>query len=106
MNTTTTPMMAKAIELGGREWTARDGSVRIYLNGWQGLVGLKVDYYKSGNISSAAYKGERVSNAAASGLLCVRAYVDASGLHIGTTTGTGRYVLPDMAAALSAMLEA
>ena len=106
MNTTTTPMMAKAIELGGREWTARDGSVRIYLNGWQELVGLEVDRYKSGNISSAAYKGERVSNTAASGLLCVKAYVDASGLHAGATTGTGRYILPEMVADLAAMLEA
>lgn len=106
MNITTTPMMAKASELGGREWTARDGSVRIYLNGWQQLVGLKVDYCKTGNISAAAYRGERISNAAASGLLTVKAYVDASGLHTGTTNGTGRHVLPEMVAALSAMLEA
>lgn len=104
--TTTTPMMAKAVELGGREWTARNGSVRIYINGWAERVGLEVSRYKTGNISSANYNGEHVSNKAAGELLSLRAYVDSTGLHVETTSGTGRYILPQMVAALTALLEA
>lgn len=104
MNTTTTQMMQKAIELGGREWIGRAGQHRVYLNGWAELAGLSVIRYKSGNISSADYNGEHVSNTAAESILFCKAYVDADGLHVETAGGSASRIQPQMIESLSAML--
>lgn len=52
------------IAIGGSEWE-RHGKHRVYLNNWAELAGLEVDCYKSGNIRSAAYRGESISNSQA-----------------------------------------
>ena len=56
------------IALGGRRWQ-KNGMDRIYLNDWAEFAGLDVSYYKSGNISSAGYRGEGISNAQARHIL-------------------------------------
>ena len=50
----------------GNEWSSADGSKhRIYFNDLEGLYGLKCQYYNSGNISSATFRGEKISNTTA-----------------------------------------
>jgi hypothetical protein len=50
--------------IGGSRWT-KAGHDRVYLNHWAELAGLEVSYYNTGNISSAAWQGERISNSQA-----------------------------------------
>ncbi|WP_031171589.1 hypothetical protein [Streptosporangium roseum] len=54
--------------IGGNRWT-KNGNDRVYLNDWAGFAGLEVSRYNSGNISSASYQGEDVSNSQAYKLL-------------------------------------
>ena len=63
-----------ALELG--EWTSRTGQHRRYVNNWTELAGLDVVRYKSGNVSSAALNGERISNSAACRLLALKVWLD------------------------------
>jgi len=51
------------LEIGGTRWT-KGGHDRVYLD-WSKLVGLEVEHYRTGNISYAEYKGERISNSQA-----------------------------------------
>jgi hypothetical protein len=52
--------------LGGRDWTSGDGSKRrIYFNNLAELAGLSVTAYESGNIRSATFDGEAISNSEA-----------------------------------------
>jgi len=68
----TTYTAEQIIAIGGREWN-KGGKHRVYLNDdvWTRLIGLEIETYKSGNISSATLGGERISNAEA------RRYLDA-----------------------------
>lgn len=34
-----------------KAWQARDGSNRYYVNDWKDMIGLHVEYHKSGNVS-------------------------------------------------------
>jgi len=52
----------KLIEKGAKRWT-KGGFDRLYVDAE--LLGLDLDYYKSGNISSATWKGEAISNSEA-----------------------------------------
>ncbi len=54
--------------IGGSRWT-RNGHDRVYLNEWADLAGLEISRYKSGNIWSAAYQGDTISNSQAGKLL-------------------------------------
>lgn len=54
--------------IGGREWRAGDKH-RVYINDWQNFAGLEVSRYNTGNISSATYQDEGVSNSQAYKLL-------------------------------------
>lgn len=65
--TTITETQIQAI--GGKVWTALDGTTRYYLNNWASLIDFDVNRYGSGNIRSATLGGERISNAAAGRLL-------------------------------------
>lgn len=47
--------------IGGSRWT-KNGHDRVYINDWAGFAGLDVARYNTGNISSAAYDGEGISN--------------------------------------------
>lgn len=49
-------------EIGGREWTAPNGSVRYYFNGLARLFGFELTYYNTGNLCTAKLNGETISN--------------------------------------------
>lgn len=50
--------------IGGKRWT-KAGKDRIYFNDWPEYAGLEYTTYNTGNISSAFYQGERISNSKA-----------------------------------------
>lgn len=54
--------------IGGSRWT-KGGHDRVYINDWAEFAGLDIDRYNTGNISSAAYQGEGISNRQASLIL-------------------------------------
>lgn len=54
--------------IGGNRWQ-RNGMDRVYLNDWATFAGLTVSHYNTGNISSASYQGEGISNSQAYKLL-------------------------------------
>ena len=54
--------------IGGNRWT-RNGHDRVYLNDWADFAGIETHHYKTGNISSAYYQGEAISNSQAGKLL-------------------------------------
>jgi len=56
------------IAIGGNRWQRNDMD-RVYLNDWADLAGLHISRYGTGNISSAAWQGDRISNSQASKLL-------------------------------------
>lgn len=50
--------------IGGNRWT-KNGHDRVYINNWTELAGLKTSHYNTGNISSATWQGETISNSQA-----------------------------------------
>src|SRR5690349_1689450 len=50
--------------IGGSRWT-KAGHDRVYINAWAALAGLETTRYNTGNISSATYQGEDISNSQA-----------------------------------------
>lgn len=65
--------------IGGSRWQ-KNGMDRIYFNNWATLAGLETTRYNSGNIASAAYQGEGISNSQAAKIVgCIaKAYWDAT----------------------------
>ena len=59
---------------GFNRWTKGDMD-RLYFNVEKSEY-LDVDYYKSGNVSSAYLEGERISNAEAYRLMSVKCFID------------------------------
>lgn len=45
----------------GKAWTKKAGETRWYVNGWQALIGMEVQYHRSGNVSDVFWTvdGER-----------------------------------------------
>jgi len=73
-------------EKGFKRWT-KGTMDRLYINAE--TLGLEVDRYKTGNVSSAYYRGERISNTRGSAMLYTKTYID-------ITTGklvSGNYTL-------------
>lgn len=54
--------------IGGSRWT-KGAHDRVYINDWAAFIGLEVSRYNTGNIASASYKGETISNSQAYKLL-------------------------------------
>jgi hypothetical protein len=54
--------------IGGSRWT-KAGHDRVYINGWAAFAGLETSHYGTGNIASASYQGETISNSQAAKLL-------------------------------------
>jgi hypothetical protein len=54
--------------IGGNRWQ-KNGMDRVYLNNWAEFAGIETTHYNTGNISSASYQGEGVSNSQAYKLL-------------------------------------
>ncbi len=59
--TATLEELIRQLLVYGNEWE-KAGHHRIYFNDLPKLYGLEIEQYKTGNISSAAVDGERVSN--------------------------------------------
>ena len=75
--------IAKLLEAGGKRWS-KYGKDRIYID--VETLGLEVSYYKTGNVSNAAWQGEGISNNDARRLLGSKVYVDCAdgSLHVST----------------------
>ena len=58
----------------GQKWE-NYGHKRVYLN-WLDIIGFKITYYNTGNISSARHDGEKVSNTRAREIVRGKAYID------------------------------
>lgn len=56
------------VAIGGNRWQ-RNGKDRVYINDWAAFAGIETTRYNTGNISSASYQGEGVSNSQAGKLL-------------------------------------
>lgn len=56
------------VAIGGNRWQ-RNGMDRVYINNWAEFAGIETTRYNTGNISSASYQGEGVSNSQAYKLL-------------------------------------
>ncbi|GAA2640031.1 hypothetical protein [Streptomyces axinellae] len=54
--------------IGGNRWQ-KNGKDRVYINDWAEFAGIETNRYGTGNISSAFYQGERISNRQAGLLL-------------------------------------
>src|SRR5512136_1768988 len=77
------------IAIGGKEWTKSDGTVRVYLNHVDNLIGMDVERYKSGNVRHAEILGEKISNRRATTLLAAKVYWENGEIH---TDIDSRYV--------------
>ncbi|MFF0597902.1 hypothetical protein [Streptomyces antibioticus] len=56
------------VAIGGRRWQ-KNGMDRVYLNDWPAFAGLEISHYGTGNIASASYQGNGISNRQAYKLL-------------------------------------
>ena len=76
----------KALEKKGfNRWTK--GTIdRLYINAE--MLGLKLDYYKTGNICSASYRGEYISNNHAREMKAAKTYVDITDGTVHSTSWT------------------
>jgi len=76
--------------IGGRRWI-KGGHDRIYFNNWPELIGLEINRYKTGNISSAFLDGELISNRQAGLLLNMinKVYWDTQAGHLCIQWGFG-----------------
>ena len=61
------------IKQGFKRWQ-KNGMDRLYIN--SGALGLTCSYYNTGNISSATFDGEHVSNSAARRYKAAKTYID------------------------------
>lgn len=80
--TTTTTITTEQAEKLGNAWThPSTGAIRYYIND-PTIWGLDVDYYKSGNVSSATLDGERISNSKATELLGLKVWIEDGAVHV------------------------
>lgn len=49
------------VAIGGNRWQ-RNGMDRVYINNWTDYLPLETDQYNTGNISWAAWEGEKIAN--------------------------------------------
>lgn len=56
------------VAIGGNRWQRGDKD-RVYLNDWTAFAGLEFRTYNTGNIASASYQGDGISNSQAHKLL-------------------------------------
>lgn len=99
----TEKMIEKLEAKGFKRWTK--GSMdRLYINAED--LGLDCGYYNSGNISSATFKGERISNSEAYRLGAAKTYIDvATGKLVGTKetlTAAAQEIIDEVTAEIEA----
>ena len=69
----TDEMIAKYEEMGFKRWTKGEMD-RLYINAKE--LGLECQYYKTGNVCYAEFKGEKISNTRATEMLAAKTYID------------------------------
>lgn len=75
----------KAIEgKGGKRWIKGEMD-RLYINAT--YLGLKVEYYKSGNVSASWFDGEDISHAEAYRVMNSKAWIDVKTGELHTSFG-------------------
>jgi hypothetical protein len=91
----------KSLEAKGFNRWQKNGKDRLYINCTD--YGCEFEYYNTGNIRSASFNGERISNADGRRFKATKAYVDveAGEIHVQTTTGYDG----EIREAIAAMLE-
>jgi hypothetical protein len=69
--------------IGGKRWYKHGGTWRVYFNAWPEWIGLEIEYYKTGNVRSAAINGRLISNSAGKRLLSAnpKVYWEAGCIH-------------------------
>lgn len=93
MSTATTVSPTKAY-LG--EWThPRTGEHRRYVNNLRQIIGLDLDYHRTGNVRNATLGGDPISNAMGTHLAAVKVWLDDSDeIHVERHTDA-RYITAD-----------
>lgn len=69
----TDELIKKLEDVGFTRWT-KAGHDRLYVNAK--VLGLEVDYYKTGNVKWAAFRGVEISNSEGRRMLNDKTYVD------------------------------
>lgn len=69
----TNEQIARLEEIGFKRWT-KAGHDRLYVDAKN--LGLEVDYYKTGNVKWAAFRGTEISNSEGRRMLNDKTYVD------------------------------
>ena len=67
-------MITRLVQAGGKEWTGGTHH-RIYFKP-QHILGLEVEYYKSGSLRNVTLNGERISNSKAGRIINAKLYVN------------------------------
>lgn len=96
----------KAYENAGfKHWT-KGGHDRLYIDAES--LGLEIERYKTGNVRSATWQGNRISNADGRRLIASKIYVDVKTreLHVNTEFDSYDYPLTEIAQALVDNIEA
>lgn len=65
--------VAELVKLGFNRWT-KGNLDRLYINAAQ--LGLVCDYYNTGNVKSAEFQGNRLSNSEARRMRAAKTFVD------------------------------
>ena len=76
---------------GAKRWT-KGNHDRLYVNAEE--LGLEYERYKTSNVRSAEWCGERISNADARRLLASKVYVDVAAGELHVRTDFGNYGMP------------
>lgn len=78
---------------GFKRWT-KDGMDRLYIDAE--ALGLEVERYGTGNVKSATWQGEKVSNADARRILASKAYIDIETGELHVSSDFEKYGMPSV----------
>ncbi len=78
---------------GAKRWT-KGNHDRLYINAE--LLGLECEYYNTGNVRSATWCGEGISNADARRLKASKVFVDVATGELSVRTEFGAYGMPSV----------
>lgn len=86
-----------------KDWTGRNGTTRSYIQNVAEILGLDYATYKNGGVRSAALPNTTVSNAEASRILGIKAWLQDGKLYVSenrTRSFTDQEVISIISAAL------
>ena len=87
--------------IGGKRWTGRDGTTRVYLNNWMDLVDLNISYHKTGSVSGATLAGKPISNSSAADLRNGKVYWEAGEIHAGGSRRLVEWYMDELMAGIA-----